>query len=61
MIKWGFFMWPINSCDLIGVSVCVLDTMIFERYAGSDKNKHDIFLCVSAGLGSRERFLLSQK
>ena len=38
MIK-CFCMWPINSCDLIGDSVCVVDTMIFKRQLGSDKNK----------------------
>ena len=27
----SYFIWPINSCCFIGASVCVLDTMIFER------------------------------
>ena len=36
-------MWPINSCDLIEDIVCVVDTMIFERYVVNNKNKHDIF------------------
>ena len=51
-------MWTIISCDLIRASVCVVDTMIFERYVASDKNKHDV---CCAELDRQGRFLLSQK
>ena len=42
--------------DLIWASVCVQDTMIFERYVVSNKNKN-IFCVV---MSSQECFLLSQ-
>ena len=42
---------------LISASVCVLSTMIFDRYARRDKSKHIFY----TGLGSQGHFLLSQK
>ena len=48
MIK-CFCVWPIHSCCLIWGSVCVVDTMLFERKVGSDKNKHDVLLLCGTG------------
>ena len=45
-------MWPINSCDLIWASICVVGTIIFERQLVNDNNKHGIFfICFCVGLG----------
>ena len=35
-------MWLINSCNIILGSICVADTMIFKRQAGSAKRRHDL-------------------
>ena len=51
----AFLFMAINSCDLIGDSVCVVDKMIFKKI------KINMTFCFGAEQGSEGRFRLSQK
>ena len=57
VIKW-FCMWPINSCDLISYSGCVVDSMM-SKDRWEVKKICKTFSCEEQG--SQGRFLLSQK
>ena len=51
-------MWPINTCDLIWASVCVIDSMTFDGWEVIKISMNSYFFC---GTGSQGHFLLPQK